>query len=96
VNTGTHEALQIVYPKNKQLWLLNKLNDITRWNSHSYVLVQRRPQGRVHATLDRITAHVARSDLFLGDAHRNPLSLVSMESNWSGCPSGMSSTSFQS
>jgi len=41
VNTGTHEALQIVYPKNKQLWLLNKLNDITRWNSHSYVLVQR-------------------------------------------------------
>lgn len=41
VNTGSHEALQIIYPKNKQLWLLNKLNDITRWNSHSYVLVQR-------------------------------------------------------
>ncbi|MEO8484449.1 MAG: hypothetical protein ABI634_19745 [Acidobacteriota bacterium] len=41
VNTGSHEALQIIYPKNKQLWLLNKLNQITRWNSHSYVLVQR-------------------------------------------------------
>jgi hypothetical protein len=41
VNTGSHEALQIIYPKNRQLWLLNKLNDITRWNSHSYVLVQR-------------------------------------------------------
>ena len=34
-------ALQIIYPKNRQLWLTNSLNDVTRWNSHSYVLVQR-------------------------------------------------------
>ena len=34
-------ALQIVYPKNRQLWVTNTLNDVTRWNSHSYVLVQR-------------------------------------------------------
>jgi hypothetical protein len=40
-NIGPREALQIIYPKNRQLWLLNSLNDITRWNSHSYVLVQR-------------------------------------------------------
>jgi hypothetical protein len=40
-NTGLQPPLQIIYPKNRQLWLLNKLNDIERWNSHSYVLVQR-------------------------------------------------------
>jgi hypothetical protein len=34
-------ALQIIYPKNRQLWVTNALNDVTRWNSHSYVLVQR-------------------------------------------------------
>ena len=34
-------ALQIIYPKNRQLWVTNLLNDVTRWNSHSYVLVQR-------------------------------------------------------
>jgi hypothetical protein len=34
-------ALQIIYPKNRQLWVTNTLNDVTRWNSHSYVLVQR-------------------------------------------------------
>jgi hypothetical protein len=41
VNASTREGLQIIYPKNRQIWLLNSLNDITRWNSHSYVLVQR-------------------------------------------------------
>jgi hypothetical protein len=41
LNTGSHAALQVIYPKNRQLWLLNKLNDVERWNSHSYVLVQR-------------------------------------------------------
>ena len=40
-NSGRFEALQIVYPKNRQLWLTNALNDETHWNSHSYVLVQR-------------------------------------------------------
>jgi hypothetical protein len=45
LNTGPHEPLQIIYPKNRQLWLLNRLNDITRWNSHSYVLVQRPGDG---------------------------------------------------
>lgn len=34
-------TLQIIYPKNRQLWVTNMLNDVTRWNSHSYVLVQR-------------------------------------------------------
>jgi hypothetical protein len=41
INAGRFEALQIIYPKNRQLWLLNSLNVVTRWNSHSYVLVQR-------------------------------------------------------
>lgn len=41
VNTGSHEWLKILYPKNRQLWLTNSLNAITRWNNHSYVLVQR-------------------------------------------------------
>jgi SAM-dependent methyltransferase len=41
VNAGPYEALQIIYPKNRQLWLLNSLNVETHWNSHSYVLVQR-------------------------------------------------------
>ncbi|HVW04586.1 MAG TPA: class I SAM-dependent methyltransferase [Vicinamibacterales bacterium] len=45
LNNGSREALAIIYPKNRQLWLLNKLNDITRWNSHSYVLVQRPGDG---------------------------------------------------
>jgi hypothetical protein len=40
-NTGPYEALQIAYPKNRQLWRTNSLNAVTRWNSHSYVLVQR-------------------------------------------------------
>ena len=39
-NTGSHEALAVIYPKNRQLWNTNSLNAITRWNSHSYVLVQ--------------------------------------------------------
>jgi SAM-dependent methyltransferase len=41
INAGPFEGLQIIYPKNRQLWLLNSLNVVTRWNSHSYVLVQR-------------------------------------------------------
>jgi len=41
VNSGSHPPLQIIYPKNRQLWLLNRLNEIERWNSHSYVIVQR-------------------------------------------------------
>lgn len=41
VNTSGHELFQVIYPKNRQLWLTNALNDVTRWNSHSYVLVQR-------------------------------------------------------
>ncbi len=41
LNTGAHTTLEIIYPKNRQLWLLNRLNDVERWNSHSYVLVQR-------------------------------------------------------
>jgi hypothetical protein len=45
VNSGSHPPLQIIYPKNRQLWLLNRLNEIERWNSHSYVLVQRPGEG---------------------------------------------------
>jgi SAM-dependent methyltransferase len=40
-NTGAFEQLQIVYPKNRQLWLQSSLNAIARWNSHSYVIVHR-------------------------------------------------------
>jgi SAM-dependent methyltransferase len=41
VNHSTTGGLQVIYPKNQQLWLLNRINVIARWNSHSYVLVQR-------------------------------------------------------
>ncbi|MCC7010196.1 MAG: class I SAM-dependent methyltransferase [Acidobacteria bacterium] len=41
VNTTGTELFQVIYPKNRQLWLTNALNAVTRWNSHSYVLVQR-------------------------------------------------------
>ncbi len=40
-NTGGHEVLQVLYPKNRLLWLTNSADAITRWNSHSYVTVQR-------------------------------------------------------
>lgn len=41
INTGAFEQFQIVYPKNRQLWLQSSLNAIARWNSHSYVVVHR-------------------------------------------------------
>ena len=40
LNTGSLEGLQVIYPKNRAIWLLNSLNAKTAWNSHSYVLVQ--------------------------------------------------------
>jgi hypothetical protein len=40
LNSGAHPWLEVLYPKNQQLWLTNRLNVVTRWNSHSYVLVQ--------------------------------------------------------
>jgi hypothetical protein len=40
-NSSTISGLQVIYPKNQQLWLLNDINVIARWNSHSYVIVQR-------------------------------------------------------
>ncbi|MEO7191119.1 MAG: class I SAM-dependent methyltransferase [Vicinamibacterales bacterium] len=40
VNSSAHPFIEVLYPKNQQLWLTNKLNVITAWNSHSYVLVQ--------------------------------------------------------
>jgi SAM-dependent methyltransferase len=41
VNAGPFEQFQIVYPKNRQLWLQSDLNAVARWNSHSYVIVHR-------------------------------------------------------
>jgi SAM-dependent methyltransferase len=41
VNAGPFEQFQIVYPKNRQLWLQSGLNAVARWNSHSYVIVHR-------------------------------------------------------
>jgi hypothetical protein len=40
-NTGPFEQFQIIYPKNRQLWLQSDLNAVARWNSHSYVIVHR-------------------------------------------------------
>lgn len=40
-NTAGTGQFQIVYPKNRQLWLQNTLNAVARWNSHSYVIVHR-------------------------------------------------------
>ena len=40
-NTGTSESLQVIYPKNRNMWLTNAGNAETHWNSHSYVLLQR-------------------------------------------------------
>jgi hypothetical protein len=39
VNTGGSEFLQVLYPKNRQMWLQTAANAIARWNSHSYVVV---------------------------------------------------------
>jgi hypothetical protein len=39
-NARPNGILQILYPKNRGLWLTNSLNAVERWNSHSYVLVQ--------------------------------------------------------
>jgi hypothetical protein len=39
VNTGDRPPLQVLYPKNPQVWRSNDANALTRWNSHSYVLV---------------------------------------------------------
>lgn len=41
VNTGANEFLQVLYPKNRQMWLQTAANAIARWNSHSYVVVHR-------------------------------------------------------
>jgi hypothetical protein len=41
LNTGDWQALQVIYPKNRQLWLTTDANAIARWNSHSYVVVHR-------------------------------------------------------
>jgi len=39
VNTGPWQVLQVLYPKNPDAWHSNDANALTRWNSHSYVLV---------------------------------------------------------
>lgn len=44
-NTGSGQMFQILYPKNRQLWLQNSLNDVARWNSHSYVIVHKPGEG---------------------------------------------------
>jgi len=41
VNTGDRQGLNVIYPKNRQLWLTNSSNAVARWNSHSYVVVHR-------------------------------------------------------
>src|SRR5690606_30254845 len=40
-NAGPTGLFQIIYPKNRQLWLQHGANAIARWNSHSYVTVHR-------------------------------------------------------
>jgi hypothetical protein len=40
-NTGGTESLEVIYPKNRQLWLTGSNNAVARWNSHSFVLVHR-------------------------------------------------------
>src|SRR4030095_15011388 len=34
-------GIEVAYPKNRQLWLATSTFDEVRWNSHSYVIVQR-------------------------------------------------------
>jgi hypothetical protein len=41
LNTGSTESLEVIYPKNRQLWLTGDNNAVARWNSHSFVLVHR-------------------------------------------------------
>jgi hypothetical protein len=45
VNSGPREFLAVLYPKNRQLWLQQSLNEVARWNSHSYVIVHRPGEG---------------------------------------------------
>ena len=63
-NNGSRETFQVLYPKNRQLWLQHSLNAVARWNSHSYVLVHRPGVGPAFhwgpaIGADRFTANVA-------------------------------------
>lgn len=40
-NAGPGVMFEIIYPKNRQLWLQHGANAIASWNSHSYVTVHR-------------------------------------------------------
>lgn len=41
VNRDGTAGLEVIYPKNRQLWLTGASNAVARWNSHSFVLVHR-------------------------------------------------------
>ena len=41
LNTTIVEAVHVLYPKNRQLWISQSAVQETAWNSHSYVILQR-------------------------------------------------------
>ena len=40
-NAGSSQWFEVIYPKNRELWLQQDANAVARWNSHSYVMVHR-------------------------------------------------------
>jgi hypothetical protein len=40
-NGSDMERLEVAFPKNRQLWMATPTFDATRWNSHSFVILQR-------------------------------------------------------
>ena len=47
VNGSRANGIEVAYPKNRQLWMASATLDVSRWNSHSYVIVQKPVEGAV-------------------------------------------------
>jgi hypothetical protein len=46
-NGSNMERLEIVFPKNRQFWLATPTFEATRWNSHSFVILQKPVQENI-------------------------------------------------
>ena len=46
-NGSAMDRIEVTFPKNRQFWMATPTFDATRWNSHSFVILQRPVQERV-------------------------------------------------
>jgi hypothetical protein len=49
VNGSRADGIEVAYPKNRSLWMVAATVDVSRWNSHSFVLVQKPIEDAVFA-----------------------------------------------